>query len=152
MVNKRKGMIQFVYSIKFLIQNGGRLMFASKRKELFRYLFHKPVNCIFEIIELNGTKLKSNSAYAKLIDVSGHGCRIETRLNLSAKANRIKIALTLKLTNQDIQVLGQLKWQMSSLSYHTYGIQFEDNHEIAPSIMEELKIFAKEITNNQKVG
>jgi hypothetical protein len=128
------------------------ILFPTKRKEGQRYTFVKPVECIFELVEINGTALKSSSSPAKLIDLSKNGCRIETRLNLGAKANRIKVAITLNFTDQAIRIVGELRWQLSSLSYHSYGIRLDDDNETAAAIIEQLKQLTKQQANPQKVS
>jgi hypothetical protein len=127
-------------------------MFTSRRKEAFRYIFNKPLHCIFEIIEINGSKITSKTASAKLIDLSKNGCRLEMKLNLNSRANRIKIRMVLKITDKDIPVTGYLRWQRSSLSYHSYGILFEKTNDLGSTIIEELLIFTKNSKSTPKVG
>jgi hypothetical protein len=127
-------------------------MFTSRRKEAFRYIFNKPLPCMFEIVEINGSVITSKVASAQLIDLSKNGCRLEMKLNLNCRANRIKLKLVLKITNKDIPILGYLKWQRSSLSYHSYGILFEKNNDLGATIIEELLAFTKNSKNKPKVG
>jgi hypothetical protein len=128
------------------------MMFTSRRKEAFRYIFNKPINCVFEIIEINGSVVASKIAYAKLIDLSKNGCRIEMKLNLNCRTNLIKIRLILNFTDKAIPAVGHLRWQQSSLSYHSYGILFETSNDLGAAIIEELKVFTKDSKNSPKVG
>lgn len=127
-------------------------MFTSRRKEPFRYIFTKPVDCSFEITEINGSVLTSKIVYAKLIDLSRNGCRIESKLNLNCKANRIKIRIGFNFTDKDISVVGYLRWQQSSISYHSYGVLFEKNSGLSATIIEELKVYTKASSNSPKVS
>ncbi|NHN29260.1 PilZ domain-containing protein [Paenibacillus agricola] len=127
-------------------------MFTSRRKEAFRYIFNKPLSCVYEIIEINGSAITSKKATAQLIDISRNGCRLEMKLNLNSKANRIQLKMVLKITDKEIPITGYVRWQRSSLSYHSYGILFEKSHDLGATIVEELMKFTKDSKNAPKVG
>jgi hypothetical protein len=97
----------------------------SKRKEPFRYRFSSPTECTFEITRINETPVSAKPAEAAIIDISKSGCKLYTKLNLNAMANRIQLLVNLIIDGQPKKFRGTVRWQMQTEQSYYYGVQLE---------------------------
>lgn len=112
------------------------------RDESFRYGFSKPIACTFKIVEKDGKPIESKSGKADLLDISPHGLKISTSLDLPVDEYLLHAEVTFKIIEETLSMRGQFLWkQKNALEYH-YGIKGLDDLELKDSIVKELKNYA----------
>ena len=117
-----------------------------KRNEAFRYEFGSPIAATFKIIEINGVPTETKEDQAKIKDISPHGLRLLSKLNIQLKRiNSVKAEIHIFLdSTQPLIVNGSFVWQRPEAQGYSYGIEIESTTEIERLIVQELKKFSKE--------
>jgi len=112
------------------------------RNESFRYEFECPKSVTFKITDVNGKKTETNLARAKIKNISPHGMRLLSDLDIKLKGS-IKADFTFSLHSTQITVKGTFVWQRKELHGYSYGIEIETTKEVEKMIVEELKQVSK---------
>ncbi len=125
-------------------------MFSS-RKEGFRYEFGSPLPCTFEVSSIDDSPLDSNSGAATIINISPHGIKMGSELDIPINGRKIGIKLEFVIMNAPIVVHGHLVWQKREFKHYTYGVHLEIGESVERTIIEELKQFTKRLRQEETV-
>lgn len=117
-------------------------MFSS-RKEGFRYEFGIPMDCNFEVISIDERKMESSWGTAKLLNISPHGLKISSHLDLPVAMKKIGVKISFTIVDEELTVNGQLVWQKKVGKTFTYGVKLDQNEQKERKIIEELKRYTK---------
>ncbi|WP_106768615.1 PilZ domain-containing protein [Paenibacillus faecalis] len=120
----------------------------KSRKEPFRYSLTTPISCLLELIEFNGTSVKSKPAEAELINLSKTGCKIRSSLNLHADTNQVMVKIHLPLTESPIVCPATIQWQRTDDSIrYEYGLKLH----LPPSENERILIDLRTLAAERKI-
>jgi hypothetical protein len=115
-----------------------------KRNESFRYEFESPIDATFKIVEVNGVEKNSNEAEAKIENISPHGMKLLTNLDVQLnRINSLKAEFQVTFHSDPIVVRGKFLWQRKELQGYSYGIEIDATEENEKLIIEELKKISK---------
>jgi hypothetical protein len=115
-----------------------------KRGEAFRYEFDHPLQCSFKIVEIDHKNIGTGLGNGEIIDLSPHGLRLDTDLNIPFGDHEVKLDITFKINSAVIETVGVLVWRKDHIqSHYQYGVEFVNSSEMYDIITEELKAFVK---------
>ncbi|MFS0723950.1 hypothetical protein [Paenibacillus sp. 1P07SE] len=100
-------------------------MDKSRRKEPFRYIFHTPEACTFQINRINNQPVDSKRAQAEIINLSRSGCNMVSALNLGTAEHAVGLVLYAQFNEEPWELHGVIRWQTLKDGLYCYGIQFE---------------------------
>jgi len=124
-----------------------------RRNESFRYTFNTPVECHFKIIKINGIPVESEFGSGKIMDISPHGLKMMSFLNLLVANKKLKLEVHFMLEEYFFQIPGEVVWQQKIFQNNSYlyGIQFHHIEEISEKIIEIIKTHVRK-TVNPEIG
>ena len=116
-----------------------------RRGESFRFEFEHPLNATFRVIEVNGVGKMTHPAQAEIKNLSPHGIKLLTSLNMQlANVETIKAEIHFSMNeNNPLVVKGIFVWQKEELKGYSYGIEIESTEDGEKKIIEELKKFSR---------
>lgn len=117
----------------------------SSRTEGFRYEFGSPLPCTFEVTSIDGQPLESKTGEAVIINISPHGLKLGTQLDIPIDGRKIGVRIDFVIMNERIVVQGHFVWQKRELHNYTYGIHLTISESVERTIIEELKRFTKHL-------
>jgi hypothetical protein len=118
----------------------------SDRKESFRYKFNNPIDCTFQIIEVDQTKVESKSGQAKLIDLSPKGIRMWSTLSFPIDGQELVIKIQFRLNEDPLVRKCKLIWKKDDYEggfYYGMALLVEQN--IQKNNVTELKKFTRRL-------
>ncbi|GBF75209.1 PilZ domain-containing protein [Paenibacillus sp. 598K] len=122
-------------------------MDKSRRKEPFRYVFHTPEPCTFQINRINNQPVDSKRAPAEILNLSRSGCNIATSLKLGAGEHVIGVMLYVQFGEAPWEVQGIIRWHAYEEGLHRYGIQFE----ASDALRERMSIELRQLAASQRI-
>ena len=117
-------------------------MEKSRRKEPFRYIFHIPEACTFQINRINNSPVDSRRAQAEIINLSRSGCNIVTPLKLGTVEHAIGLVLYVHFGEEPWELHGLIRWQTFVDGVYNYGIQFDTTDAFRERMSIELRQLA----------
>lgn len=122
-------------------------MEKSRRKEPFRYIFHTPEVCTFQINRINHQSVASKRAQAEIINLSRSGCNILTPLKLGTAEHAIGLVLYVQFGEEPWELPGVIRWQGFQDGQYNYGIQFETSD----AFRERMNIELRQLAATQRI-
>jgi len=116
----------------------------DNRNEPLRYEFVEPLDCQFKIIEINNEKVNSNTANAKLIDLSQNGMKIETELEIPIDNIRVFLEVSFIIIKEKYEIQCMMIWSKSLGNRYQYGLKFDHQEEFVEHLMMDMKFYAKQ--------
>jgi hypothetical protein len=119
---------------------------TSNRKESFRYQFDKPIDCTFQMIEIDHTKVQSKPGQAKLIDLSPKGMRIWSNLHFPIDGKELIIKIKFRLNEDSLIHKSKLIWKKQDyVGGFYYGMELLDELNVQKNNISELKRFTRRL-------
>jgi len=116
------------------------------RKESFRYTFEEPLAALFEISKVDGHKVSTSEGEAKIINISPHGIKLNSHLKIPETDHQsIELSISFELNDKQINVSGDIVWMKNKGISVDYGIDLIADDSTEKEIIEQLKIYSKEI-------
>ncbi|MGF2617869.1 PilZ domain-containing protein [Rossellomorea aquimaris] len=113
-----------------------------KREEAYRYVFAKPVPCVFTIIRAGSEDVTLNPGEGELVDISPGGCQMAASLDIPVE-QEVSVQVNFTLNDEEIRVEGQLVWKKPFGLGFQYGVEFSQDEDLAELITDELKKMVK---------
>jgi len=108
------------------------------RNEAFRFIFDPPLETKFKIIKLDGTLVQTSEGTAKIIDLSPHGMKLETSLNMPTN-RALELAFEFKLNQTPFILQGEIIWHRGN----QYGLRLDIKKSTEEELIKEIKFYAK---------
>ncbi|MCT2535251.1 PilZ domain-containing protein [Aquibacillus koreensis] len=116
-----------------------------KREEAFRYSFKEPILALFYIKEIDGKKVKSSEGPASIMNISPEGAKIHSSFNMPMKtSSSTHLSITFELNGNYLTVDGTIVWKKENAKGFDYGIDLDIDDETKNTLVEHLKIQAKQ--------
>jgi PilZ domain len=119
------------------------MLMMYKREEAYRYTFSERLPCLFSIVGLEHKRIKTGKGDGELIDISPHGCRMSSMLNIPVE-QEVVIQMEFTLHEDVIVVDGKIVWQRLQGDGFHYGVEFVNDESLEDLITDELKKFVKD--------
>ncbi|MBU8877617.1 PilZ domain-containing protein [Bacillus sp. FJAT-29790] len=123
-----------------------------KREESFRFQFRKPLQGMIKVIRANGISGDSNIGTIDIMDVSPHGVKFKSSLDLPIHENRYLLEITFELDGKPIHLLGEPVWKKSEGAGFVYGFSGLEDEGTKNEIIGALKDYSKKIYYEMKNG
>lgn len=114
-----------------------------KREEAFRFQFRKPLQATVKILEIDGKKVNNSAETVEIMDVSPHGLRFKTVLNLSVPARHYLLEILFTIEDRTIQIIGHPVWKKTEGSAFSYGLNGIEDDNTKKEMIQALKDYAK---------
>ncbi|PAV28111.1 hypothetical protein CIL05_18565 [Virgibacillus profundi] len=120
-----------------------------QREAPFRFQFNESEPATFQIVRIDNKSVQSSRGEAKIVDISIKGLRLNSELNIPETDNKaIQLALTFKLNEVEFTCNGDIMWKKMTGSSFDYGIQFVGDDFAQRNLIEQLKIYARKISDD----
>ncbi|MBP1934080.1 PilZ domain-containing protein [Ammoniphilus resinae] len=108
------------------------------RNEPFRFIFAPPLETKFKIIQLEGKPVQTSEGIAKIIDLSPHGMKLETSLNMPT-SRELELAFEFTLNQTSFILEGEILWHKGN----QYGLRLDIKKSTEEQLVKEIKFYAK---------
>lgn len=118
-----------------------------KRETAFRYTFKEPLPAFFKIVMIDNKLVETSEGYAKIIDISPRGLKLNSELDIpNTEERRIKLSIRFSINDEDFLFVGDIVWKKQEGKTINYGIELfvDDSAEI--EIIKQLKIYSKKFS------
>ncbi|RDI40026.1 PilZ domain-containing protein [Falsibacillus pallidus] len=120
-----------------------------QREEAFRYVFPKPLDAHFTIIEINGRPVSSSEGGAKLIDLSPSGMKLSTALHIPvSQSQKVKLSIRFSINDHEYTIISEMVWEEPHAGAYYYGVHFLADEPLQQEIISELKQYARTVRND----
>ncbi|MEH7344034.1 PilZ domain-containing protein [Bacillus sp. JJ1532] len=116
-----------------------------KREEAFRFQFRTPLEASVKIIKENGSYVAANVETAEIMDVSPHGVKFKTPLNLLIPENQYLIEVIFVIEGKMIHQLGHPVWKKVEGKNFSYGFNAVEDERTKKEIIQALKDFSRKV-------
>lgn len=119
----------------------------SERHESFRYEFSPPLQCKFNIALESKPDKESHFGNAEILNISPHGLKFKTNLNIPKDWDMIKVNIKFTLMDMELLVSGHLRWKQENTGSYLYGVHLENDNELQQKIIDQLKKLSRQKHN-----
>lgn len=118
----------------------------SNRTEGFRYQFGEPLSCYFQIKKIDGELVDSSEGLASILDISPAGMRVKSGLVIpQIEQKDVQLSIRFTLNEYEYKFYGTIVWKEEFEHTCDYGIQLDVGEEEEYEIIEQLKIYSKQL-------
>jgi hypothetical protein len=117
-------------------------MEGASRKEPFRYVMNRPIECWIEVPAANAGPGAGKLTEGVLLDLSRSGCKVRSSLNLRFSSGDTKITIHFQLNEEKLKLVGSVRWGwMYGLGQFQYGVRLDLGEEDEELLLNELEIW-----------
>ncbi|MBM7682798.1 hypothetical protein JOD43_002977 [Pullulanibacillus pueri] len=120
-----------------------------KREEAFRYAFDPPLEAYFSIIEVNGQTIDVPEGPARLLDLSTHGLKFSSDLDIPMSENdTISVSVRFSINESEYKINGEVAWRkQESKRCFFYGIHLFADERLQQALTQELIVFSRSVNS-----